>query len=622
MILQSLYNYYQILLKNPDLDVAPPGFSAARVSYALNISREGEILDLFPLFQQVQRGKKMVEVPRSMIVPEQVKRANVITPYFLCENATYLLGVSDKDESDPDYAQKRHNAFKSLHREKLAGVDDVQARAILAYLENHHPEMVRQHPALVPYLDDLIGKNRTLLFFVEGNSVLENPAIMKTVETTSTAESAPVMQCLVTGEMAPVMRLHPSFKGVRNAQATGASLVSFNDRAYESYNREGEQGLNSPVSEEVAAGYGTALNFLLSDQNPNGKMMLGDTTVVYWAESENPGYATAFSALISPEYAQDLQEQAQNQAQAEADRQITETAVKVAGAKAFDVDQLMRGLDPGVKFFVLGLAPNAGRLAVRFFLFDRFGGFVDNIMQHYADMRIVKEFDNQPDYISPRRIINECVSPKVTKRDSEVASTWGLMSGSLLRSILMNLPYPEQLLIAIINRVRTDDDDGMIKKIGYTRAAIIKAHLTRKYRRRPNHSFQEVLQMSLNPAYAEPPYVLGRLFAVLEKAQAEAIGDVNASIKDRYFASACATPRSVFPVLLRLSQHYVNKAEYGKSIDWRIEELLAKLNVEENPFPAHMTLDEQGIFILGYYHQRKDFFTKKQSADTTPEISE
>ena len=156
-----------------------------------------------------------------------------------------------------------------------------------------------------------------------------------------------------------------------------------------------------------------------------------------------------------------------------------------------------------------------------------------------------------------------------------------------------------------------DDAEKGIHKINYVRAAVIKAFLLRKYRSQPHNPFKEVLVMALNTESTVPAYLLGRLFAVLEKVQTEAIGNVNASIKDHYFTSACAAPRTVFPTLLRLSQHHISKAEYGYASEHRIQEIIDLLDIDNNPIPSRLTLDEQGIFILGYYHQRADYYKKK-----------
>lgn len=615
MILQALYRYYEILLKDDSMEIAPPGYSAANVSFALNLSPKGKLLDIFPFTTKFFDGRKERERNyRRMIVPEQVKKASGIVSNFLCDNATYVLGVSDKEAKDPKYALKRFEAFREHNIELLAKANSDAARAVIAFLRKHDPQVARENPVIARNMEALL-EGGNLIFWVDGKDVFHDPEIRRVWEEYKSGEDAIKMRCLVTGELEPIARLHPSIKGVRDAQSTGASLVSFNERAYESYNRLKGQGLNSPTSQRVASGYGIALNYLLSDQNPNRKIHLGDTTVVYWAESENKGYANAFALLINPQFIEDEPSDDQR-VRKEVEAKMGDVAGKVQKGQPLDVDALRVGLDENTRFYVLGLAPNVARLAVRFFLTEPFGKFVERIMLHYDDLRIQKEFANQPDYISPYRILAECVSPKVTRRDEELKSSWGLMGGALMRSILTGTSYPEGLYSAIINRIRHDnDEEGKSRKINYVRAAFIKAHLLRKYRRQAQNPFQEVLQMSLNESYTHPAYVLGRLFAVLEKVQKEAIGDVNASIKDRYFTSACATPASVFPTLLRMSQHWTSKAEYGYASDRRIQDLLVLL--EAKPFPKRLTLDEQGVFVLGYYHQRAAFYVK--NSDTTAE---
>jgi CRISPR-associated protein Csd1 len=299
-----------------------------------------------------------------------------------------------------------------------------------------------------------------------------------------------------------------------------------------------------------------------------------------------------------------------------AEAALKSAAEKVKRAQKLDIDTLMADLkSENPRFFILGLSPvGEGRISVRFFITDLFEKIVGNIMAHYRDLEIVKEFSDQPDYLTIRRVLYETVSKKSSDRNATP-----LLAGAVFRSILTNTPYPAVLYYAIINRIRADMDDSQkgIRKINYTRAAIIKAFLARKYRHQPRHPFKEVLTMSLNEQSNYPPYVLGRLFAVLEKSQKDANPKLNKTIKDRYFTSACASPRIAFPTLLRLSQHHIAKAEYGYANDRRIQELLNLLDLEENPIPARLTLDEQGAFVLGYYHQRADFFTPKTDAKET-----
>jgi CRISPR-associated protein Csd1 len=608
MILQSLNRFYRILRDDPQTEIPRFGYSIVGVSFALNLSSQGQLLDLLPLSTQEQRGRRTVEVPRPMLLPQKVKRTVNVAPNFLWDNSAYVLGLSDRDDEKPEYSRARFEAFRQLHKDLLNEVDNAAARAIVSFLDGYDPSSGRDHPAIARHLETIL-QGGNLVFMVEGAFLHKDEDIQHAWEAHQDEKEAERMQCLVTGEVASVARLHPSLKRVRGAQPSGASLVSFNERAYESYNRTKEQGLNSPVSERATFAYTTALNYLLSDANPNKKFYMGDTTVIYWAESENRAYEASFASILDPDYV------ANGKVTRHTRSNNAETAMKAAAEKVkrvqmLDLEALLASLeDENPRFYVLGLAPNAARISVRFFITDPFNKIVDNIMSHYRDLEIVKEYADQPDYLTVGRILNETVSKKSRDRDATP-----LLAGAVFRAILTNAPYPAALYNAILNRVRSDMDDPQrrIRKINYTRAAVIKAFLMRKYRRHPQNPFEEVMTMALNEQSTLPAYLLGRLFAVLERVQADAIGEMNATIKDRYFTSACASPASVFPILLRLSQHHIAKAEYGRASDRRIEQILDLLDVERNPIPSRLTLDEQGIFVLGYYHQRADFFKPKK----------
>lgn len=615
MILQALTRYYDILSNDPESDIASPGYSAIGVSFALNISAKGELLDVLPLFQQVQAGKKLEEKPRRMIVPEQVKRAVNISANFLWDNCVYVLGISDKGAKDPDYAIKRFEAFRVFNTEILNKIDSPASKAVIAFLENYDPAKGREYPQISPHLETIV-KGGNLVFMFNGKFVHKDSAIRQAWDLRKSSSDAVIGQCLITGEMLPIARLHPSF-AVRGGTPTGVSLISFNERAYESYNRFKGQGLNSPVSKKATFAYSTTLKYLLSSSNENKKIYIGDTTVVYWAESEKKEYARAFLGLCEPEEVEvPVEGEAKPARDKKAEKKIKKMAEKIRRVQALDTKKLLDGLDGNPRFYVLGLAPNAARVSVRFFHSDPFDKVVEKIMRHYKDLEIVKEFEDQHSYLTIRDILDETVSPKASDQ-----SAAPLLAGSVFRAILENTPYPAALYNAIINRVRADQDDkkARIYKINYPRVAIIKAYLLRKYRNQPENKIQEVLVMSLNEQSTQPAYVLGRLFAVLEKVQQEAIGDVNASIKDRYFTSACASPRTVFPTLLRLSQHHISRAEYGYASDRRIQDILGLLDVEKNPIPARLSLDDQGVFVLGYYHQRAAFYVKNEnkSVETT-----
>jgi CRISPR-associated protein Csd1 len=603
MILQALNRYYEILAAEPESNIAPYGYSTAGFSYAIELSKEGELAGIFPLFVPSRDGKK--EVPLSLNVPEKVKRSGTNpTPNFLWDNATFVLGISEPKGKDPAYCSKRFNAFKEFNLSLLAQADCDAARAVIGFYEHYDPASAPELPAVKPVLEGL-KKGGNLVFRYAGKYAHEDPAIRRVWEERRANREAVMGQCLVSGERAPIARLHPSLQGIRNASSTGASLVSFNERAYESYNRSKAQGLNAPVSEKATYGYTTALNYLLSSVNPNPKIYLGDTTVVYWAESANKKYASVFSMLFNPEYAATDETGMKESEQKKAEERLGAVANGVKRGGAVNLAHLMDGLDETTRFYVLGLASNRARAVVRFFLCDAFGVFVARIMQHYKDLEIDKEFSSQNTYLTAGQLLWETIPKAATVKEAAP-----LLAGALSQAVLNGGPYPAALYYAILNRIRAEGDTKKSRKINITRAAFIKAFLLRKFRNYEKNPYEEVLTMSLNEKSAQPAYLLGRLFAVLEKVQHEAIGETNASIKDRYFTAACANPRSVFPVLLRLAQHHIAKAEYGKSSDRRVEEILGKLDIENNPIPTRLTLDEQGIFILGYYHQRQAFFVK------------
>lgn len=606
MILQSLARYYDIL-KGAGTGIAESGYSEENVSFALNISAEGDLLDVLPLFEQVQRGNKSFEVPHRMIVPVQVKRAVNVAANFLCDNPVYALGLSEKDAS---YRRKRFEAFRAHNIALLEQANSDAARAVLTFLTKYDQDALEQHPVIAARRADLL-KGGNLVFLFEGQYVHNDLAIRQVWENYVQGRDAEQMQCLVTGDIAPIERLHARIKGVRGGQPIGTTLVGFNASAYESYNRS--QGQNSPVSQRAAFAYTTALNYLLSDANPNRKLYLGDATVVYWAESENRAFESTFISIFDPTYEED-EDAAQQDSREKADAELAKVADKVRRVEPVDLDTLLADLgDENPRFYVLGLAPNVSRVSVRFFISDPFEKIVQNIMAHYRDLAIVKEWEAQPTYITVRQILNETVSKKSRDRDASP-----LLAGAVFRAILTNTSYPAALFYALINRIRADMDDPEkhISKINYVRAATIKAYLLRKYRYQSQNPFEEILTMALNEGSTNPAYLLGRLFAVLERAQQDAIPDAKATIKDRYFTSACASPAITFPTLLRLSQHHISKVKGdnpGKAHfrDNQIQDILNRLDVEQNPIPARLSLDEQGIFILGYYHQRADIYTRR-----------
>ncbi|HEX2985394.1 MAG TPA: type I-C CRISPR-associated protein Cas8c/Csd1 [Caproiciproducens sp.] len=598
MILQSLTRYYELLAEDGKLP--KPGYCTAKVSYALNLSEDGELLGVVHLIKKVQRGKKEVEVPQGKEVPEQMVRSSGISPFFLCDTSSYFLGIDGKGK--PERSKDCFAASGKLHETVLNGVNSPAAKAVLGFFRNWQPEQAAEHPALKEKLEE-IKTGGNLIFMLNGGPFAQDdPALRHAWEDYRDAQDPGTqMVCLVTGKEEPVAVLHGKIKGVTGAQTAGANLVSFNASAYESYGREKAQGLNAPIGQHAAFAYATALNHLLSDREH--RISLGDTTVVYWAESPKPVYQDIFTAMLSP--------QSENQ-----NRLLDNIMKRVEQGKLMADD-----IEIGTPFYILGLAPNAARLSVRFFLRDSFGNFITHIKQHYEDLDIAHAPQDFP-YLTLYWLLQETVNPNSSNKASSP-----LLSGEVMRSILLgrSCPYPRSLQSAVMLRIRAeqDDEDRHIKKITRGRAAILKACLLRN---RDKENYEEVLDVSLNEESNNRAYVLGRMFAVLEKAQRDANPGINSTIKDRYFTSACATPGSVFSTLFKLYENHIEKIrkmENGKGIgiydDKLVSGLMNKLNIDGDPFPAHLLLNDQSIFVLGYYHQTQSFFTPKDKKQNTEE---
>ena len=586
MILQALVSYYEALAKQGE--ISRPGYAPAKVSFALRIDWDGELLGILPLKDEVERGKKKVEIPQTFTVPEPVTRTVGVAANFLCDNGAYLLGAERK--GNLERTLQCFDAAKNLHLSILKNVSTPAALAVTAFFQRWEPRNCPEHPVVTPYLEAITAGPNLIFQLPDGTNAQDDPAILSAWDAyRQDIGNSIKMQCLVTGKSdQPIAVLHGKIKGVKDAQSVGASIVSFNAGAYESYGHEERykqgQGRNSPVSEYAAFAYVTALNHLLSDGKH--RCFLGDATVVYWAETGEPQYPDMFSDAVMPDV--------------DAEEKLHAIMERLEKGRSLSEE----GIKMDTRFYVLALSPNAARLSIRFFWQDRFGNILNNIRDHYKRLAIIKPSFEKWEYLTLYWLLRETVSPMSQNQDASP-----LLTGSVLRSVFMGTPYPEALPQSVLTRIRAE------REVTRGKAAILKAWLLRN-RGKAYETYKEVLTVSLNEQSRNKAYVLGRLFAVLEKAQEEANPGINATIKDRYFPSACAAPVTVFPILLRLSNHYIAKAQYGKALAWQIGELMSKLQVENRPFPARLTLEEQGIFVLGYYHQVQARYQKKAAAST------
>ncbi|MDO7788728.1 type I-C CRISPR-associated protein Cas8c/Csd1 [Desulforamulus aquiferis] len=593
MIINALYNYYDTLQLDPNSGISQPGYSKAKVSYCLLLSMAGQLLEVIDL--RVDGRNKLV--PREIEVPEQAKRTSGVAANFMCDNSTYVLGLGENSKKEKQQRIKEcFQDFLQLHENILKDVTDEPAKALLHFLRGWNVDSALNHPAINTHLEGLTeGSN--LVFKVEGfkGYIHEREAVRDAWSSHKKSnESEVIMQCLVTGKKARISRLHPSIKGVTGAQSSGASLISFNLDSFTSYGKS--QSFNAPVAEDVTFKYTTALNYLLN--SPKHRIRIADATVVFWAEQSTNGLEEDILSMLffppsesSPDEDKKLQKDSEVIRDPQTVRLLHDIFIKIKNGQP--ISGGLTGINENTKFYILGLSPNASRLAVRFWHVDNFGVFLERIGQHYKDLAIEKRFDKEPDYISTWMLLKETAPLKDVKRIAP------LLGGVLMRSMLTGSPYPKSLFNSIISRIRADQE------VNYIRASVIKACLAREQRYYNKGSGVD-FSMSLNKENRNIGYMLGRLFSLLEKAQEDANPGINATIRDRYFGSASASPGSVFPILLRLAQHHIAKAEYGKFTDKRIEEVISYID----SFPAHLNLEEQGQFVLGYYQQRQDLFKK------------
>ena len=564
------------------------GYSREPISFALVLTEDGVVVDA----RDIRDTSGKTPRPQRIVVPRPAGRTSGVASNSFWDKTSYALGVTRDRETDAPVRARRgeHEAFKAAHTELLKGTEDIGLRALRTFLERWTPEAFED----LRHASDMLDAN--VVFQVDGTReyVHERPAARQLWLERLAAVEGERRMCLATGRHAAVARRHPPIKGVRGAQSSGAYLVSFNLDAFESFGRK--QGDNAPVSEAAAFAYTTSLNTMLAPGSGHN-LRIGDTTTVFWAEAEH-GEADAaaaedlFTMLLEPP----------------SDREETVAVgdTLAAIAEGRPLADVRPDVDERTRFCVLGLAPNAARLAVRFWHEDSVGAFARRIGEHWRDLRI----EPAPWRGAPP-IWSLLYETAPQHRAENIPAALG---GQLMRAILTGARYPHSLLAAVVARMRADKD------VNGRRAAICKACLARDYRLGFE---QEDVAMGLDRENDNPAYLLGRLFALYENLQRAALGRINATIKDRYFGAASASPASVFPLLERGSAAHLaslRKSGSGGLGHWFDREIDAVLGRLGTAFPRSLRLEEQGRFAIGYHHQRAHRgSTDGQPADQTEE---
>lgn len=568
MILQALTKYYANRVELPD------GYQKKEIPFIITLNEDGCFVNLL----DTRSGEGKIKRSRVCLVPREIKRSGSKAwekANILWDTPAYAVGLSDKDAEN---AKRKHESFIKRFNEVFPEpLFDKGIAAVSYFLSGKGFEDLQLHSAW----PDVLETDGYLTFKLDGDECLicERTAVKDILSNPVSFQGKTSRGiCLVSGESDEIAQLHNVIKGVRGAQSMGANIVSFNLAAFNSFGKS--QGYNAPIGKKTEFAYITALNELL-DKDSRQKMQVGDATTVFWADQVHDMENWFADFFGEPPKGCSEQDNAAIKALYESPK----TGVVPL-------------LDDKTSFYVLGLAPNASRIAIRFWYQGSVGEVARNVKQHFDDIAIVHRQKEQEHLSLFRLLVSTAVQGKSENIQPQLA-------GEFMRAILTGTPYPQTLLAAAVRRVKAERDTT------YARTALIKAVLAREARYR-NSNAKEVA-MSLDTSNTNPGYLLGRLFAVLERAQEQASPGINATIRDRFYGAASSTPVAVFAHLMKLKNHHVAKIDnkgVAVNLEKQIGEIVSKLGAD-NAFPAHLPLDDQGRFAVGYYHQRQSFFTKK-----------
>ncbi|MDH4185546.1 MAG: type I-C CRISPR-associated protein Cas8c/Csd1 [Nitrospira sp.] len=596
MILQSLYKYYQ---RKPDLP--REGFEWKEIPFVIELNKNGSVVQI----ENTRPPEAKKARAKSFLVPQAVKKASNIASNLLWGNAEYVVGWPDEKKladrknkgKEGDYKERLKEmqssfvkAIKDLPKETQA---DDGIRAVLKFIEHSSAIDLKRYEEA---WNEISTANPNMTFRLQGDTglVCQRPAVVNAVAEATSVHDADGI-CLITGEKAEIERLHPSIGGVWGAQSSGANIVAVNDGESPSFASYGKhQGYNSPIGKPAAFAYTTALKHLLA-KGSRQRLQVGDASTAFWADK---------ASLLEDKFADIFAEPPKD------DPDRNARAIKALyEAPQHGVAPIK---DKQTRFFVLGLGPNAARIAVRFWYVGTVADLAYNIQRHFDDLRLVHGERDKPN-LTLRSLLNATAPATIKYPKGDPDKVPPNLSGEIMRAILECLPYPGTLLQGAVRRIRAEQE------VSYPRAAIVKACLNRT---RQTH--EKELTMSLDEDGTDVAYLLGRLFFVLEEAQWAAHSTktnpgTNSTIRDRFYGAASATPITVFPQLLRLYPHHISKAAKSgrKGIAVRLEKLVDSITGKlpaANPFPSYMVISEQGRFAVGYYHQRHDFFSPNHSA--------
>ena len=599
MILQALADYYERKRAADPSAIPERGFEHREIPFIVVLSDEGKFLNIEDTRDTTVARKK----GRAFLVPKAAKRTSAVRANLLWDKPDYALRLdpeaieelvrkkyprAGKEELERKVARfakrvrKQHRVFlERIHEVFGPDHDDLGLRALLAFLEAGRGDSAWAHP-MWPEVVSTTGANVGFRLSGDTSLICERREVVKGIQN-AVASDAPSAQCLVTGEQGPITRLHPGIKGVWGAKPSGADIVSFNLSAFQTHGRK--QGANAPVSEAAAFAYTTALNLLLHRDSPTNAHV-SDTSVVFWAEEGNEIRNLAGALFRDDQEVLD-----------DPDRGVDRLKAIYAAPEQGTLPRE----GSGERFYVLGLAPNAARLAIRFWRPTTVADFAAAVLRHFQDVEVLRP-SWAARYPSVAALLR---ATAVLGKDGNIAPN---LAGAVVDAILTEQPYPRHLLNAAVQRARAEQN------VSPDRAAVIKGSLIRVARHSTN---DPEVSVALDEGNDNVGYRLGRLFAALERVQERASPGIKSGIRERYYGAASATPTAVFPTLMKLKNHHLAKIEIRGAVV-NFERLLGSILDGVENFPTVLSLPDQGRFALGYYHQRQSFFIKSIEAEEVP----
>lgn len=578
MLLQSLVKLYEAWAEKGEIEKL--GWNPVKISYGISLDEEGNVDEIIHLKTNAPKGNK--EIPSLISLPMPVKRSVGVASNFLYDNATYVFGYDNSNK--PDRAKQCFDCFRSVGNKVLENSDDEFSTVIKKFLQKDYSEFENLSDLLTELnctettVDDILNKGANLLLMPLGKFPTDSKAICESWNSYYEHSDAPKGVCLVTGKDDHIAKLHPVIKNIRGAQAAGASLVSFNATAFNSYGKE--NGYNAPVSEYAAFAYTSALNKLVSDNDH--RIFAGDTTVVCWTEDGESAYQDVFAGIFNSD---DEVKQ----------KDLRNTIVSIVNGNEVKWEGIP--LNPSNNFYILGISPNSARLSVRFFIQNTFGKVMENLLKNQQRMEMVKPGFEKFNYIPLWRILGETVNKK--SRDKKCKPH---LAGDVLNSIINDYNYPSTLYYGILGRISAEQN------INWVKASVLKAYLLKNY----DSKYKEEITVDYNENSNNKAYLLGVLFSNLEEIQNTANPGIKSTIRDRYFTAASSTPSRVFPILIDLAQNHIKKIpNVGAKVNCQkmLTKTMAKLG---DKFPNRLKLDEKGMFQLGYYQRTQERFTGKE----------